>query len=281
MTDDADHFVAGKLIEQKQKWRQLTDLLQTNGHVVPNFYKEAIEDGGFDIFHNEIFNKNLNVWSFNKTSYDSIEDLRDAKIPNYSGVVNNPDLVDQQIENFINMGAIRKSTASDLESNLFTVNPIDLKIFDSKKPRFILHFKFNCGYRKIQQKLGNIVKESEALLNISSMKQYDMRHCFLQYRLKDDIAPAVSFLLNGCHYTFQVCPFGMSQSSIIANTGTALTLDSFSLIYSCYSIGFCDDFLVDHEKDGGFENYAEGLGMVFKESKHRVGQTLEFCGYYW
>ena len=281
MADENDDFHAGLLLKRKDKWHEVVGTLESNGHSVPKFFKDAIEHDGFDIFDNFFFNKNLNTWSFNKKTYSTIESLRDAKIPNYSGVNNNPELVEENIQSFLKMGAIRKSTEADINSNLFTVNPIDLKIFDSKKPRFLLHFKYNSGYRKVQQKLGNIIKEAEALLDINAMKQFDMRHCFLQYKIRHEFTPAVSFELNDCYYTFQVCPFGMSQSSIIANTGTALTLESFSFLHGCFTIGFCDDFLVDDEKDGGFEQYAEGLGMIFKKSKHRVGQTLEFCGYYW
>ena len=273
-------FVAGKIFKKSEKWNQLIDELETNGHEVKKWTRKAFAENGVNIFSNEFFNQNMKSWKFNKKIYETAESIRDAEIKNYGGAINHPDKTKELLDEMLTSGAIRRSTDSDKKDNQFMVNPIDLKFSEEGKARFILHFKLNSGYRKVIQKMANVVKESKSLFDIEELVQYDMMKCYFQFKMRDDVTPAVSFVYEEIFYTFQVLPFGMSMSGLIASTTTTLFLNGFAFMSGCFTLGYVDDFLLNKAKAEGFEEYASGLDIQFKPAKFRSGPQVEFCGYY-
>ena len=242
-------FVGGQILKNQAKWRQAVAFLEDNGGHVPEFFKEAVETGKFNVRHPAYTNKNASHVCFRGFVYKSKHQLLKADLKNRKSVAQNLADVKNECEVLEKCQVIRRITKEEAEEPGSVVSPIlwvtQVKSDGSKKNRLIHHCRLNYMYSKPRFALTQIADELDQLAEFEEIAKYDMEKFFYQFSIDEVSSKTLRFRVGEDYFEWKALCMGISCAPYIAQTASGVLTEVFSRTYNVYIGSFivvCVDF---------------------------------------
>ena len=175
-------FIAGRALENKNRWQEAVDKIIDGGGHVPKCVVEAIKNGAFNIRHADFTNHNANNFVFRGQKFRSKTKLMSAHFANSRSVSENKREVELEVENLVSSGAIREVSEEEATSAGSIVSPIlwitQRRPDGSRKNRLIHHDRCNYTYSRPRFSLTQISAELDMLAEFEEIAKWDLDKAF-------------------------------------------------------------------------------------------------------
>ena len=216
-------FTAGKMLEAPGWTEELRKLSETRD--VEPWLSQAIKQKAVSLDHSAFTDFKRKRLKFNKRIYDNWESLRHADIPNYKSA---ECITEAMLASWTSAGIIRAAREDEIPyitiNPLHTVNTGKVEQESGRKPRFILHTKFNAVAKRQPTRLEGVGTSLHRILRMKSGVVLDARKAFYQIKISEASQRLCGFKIHGKVFVALVLTFGSSMGTHICNALLAVPI---------------------------------------------------------